>query len=179
MFQSAEKTFIENEKHQQKAAIPSPPNRALYFRNCIGGNYSIGATTAKIFVDSCRECEFTVSNRVITGVMEVWNSNSCKWTIKKNLPTIQIDDCADCTLQFDSNEQCQDIVWTRSTGLAIQVDGSGGSNLTTGRDSILGIKGMEQFSGDTDQVACQCEVDGRWTQKLVYRTPRGYLDIDK
>jgi hypothetical protein len=168
-FPSASKTFIENETNVDRS-ITSANNAAIYFKNCTESKYLVGPTT-KLFIENCTNCTFVINKRIITSLLDIWNSKSCTLAISVPVQTAQIDNCTSISIVFEKAEQFQDVVWAKSKEIMVKVQGE---KLVTGIESTRGL--FEEFDEGFDQVYVQRE-EGKYKQSVVQRTARGYVEL--
>ncbi|KAJ3386486.1 hypothetical protein HDU92_002439 [Lobulomyces angularis] len=195
MFRVPKNQFVENEKNLEEKLINSASDTeksTLFFRNCEQSNFTVKGKFTKIMIENCTGVKFNFSDelKVVTSILEIWNSNVVEFDLSAKIHMIQVDNSRDLRININSKENFSELIWNNSDEILIKVlkkknGDKGKESEEECEDSTLTglINCKSEVFNEFDMNLDQCVVNydkqsGKLKQNLVYRTGCGHVALD-
>ena len=86
---SDKKEDIIVDEPDEKIKLKDVPT--LIIKNCQNMTFIFHCKLTKIFIESCKNINITINNKVLTRTAEIWNGNDINFIINTDMKTIQLD----------------------------------------------------------------------------------------
>lgn len=144
----------------------------LYFRECVDSTYEIGTMSAKIMIDLCRNCTFTVRGKVVTAVVEMYKCQDTRVSFGTSIKTVQADLCTDLAMHFDRVADFDRIVWAGTENMRLSF-ADHEHKLETGYTHMVAEHGPS-LRTDIDQFICRKTDSGELMCERIMRLDNGF-----
>ena len=109
----------------------------LYFKNCVGGTYTVDRKVKNVFVENCSECSITLNGAVLTRSAEVWHGGDLALHVNQDLRTLQVDMVAGLAVTFAHAHDFHAIVHNQVAHLSLAFLDAPEHTLLTGAAQML------------------------------------------
>jgi len=139
--------IIKDEKDQKKTIESRGEQKAgealdlksiptIYFNKCSNGVYTIDHRTTKIFIEDVKDTTIIVNGKILTSTIEAWKCENVTIQLNTKVKTLQLDISKNLSVDYDSLENFQCIVWQNLDKLNLSFADNKDYDLKTGFENV-------------------------------------------
>ncbi|KAG0237827.1 hypothetical protein BGW42_008448 [Actinomortierella wolfii] len=112
--------FLQHEVSQE-SAIQMEPHKALYLLNCKDCTYTVQGKPVKIAIENCENVVLKVTDKVLTGVIDVWGSKNIQVDCERAVGLFQLDNVKGFSLKLPDPEYFNEMIWVGSDNMVLHL----------------------------------------------------------
>ncbi|KAL6074483.1 NAD-dependent protein deacetylase sirtuin-7 [Balamuthia mandrillaris] len=86
---------------------------------CKDCNFTLQGRSMKLVIEGCANTTVTIDGPVLVGTMEVINSQGVHVHLNRQVPTIQIDNCSECSLHLPQRDNIRNVFVSKVTKFSV------------------------------------------------------------
>ncbi|KAF9979308.1 hypothetical protein BGZ73_000002 [Actinomortierella ambigua] len=112
--------FVQDEVSQEKT-IQMEPHKALYLMKCKDCTVTVEGKPVKIAIENCENLVLKVTDKVLTGVIDVWGSKNVEVDCERAVGFLQLDNVNGFTLKLPDPEYFNEMMWVGSDNIVLHL----------------------------------------------------------
>ncbi|CAG8561506.1 6320_t:CDS:2 [Diversispora eburnea] len=153
----------------------------IFIRLCNDIEYIVGSACSKIMIEECKNLVLIVNDKVVTSIIEVWKSENITLKLNTQVQTVQVDQCENVHIQYESIKNFYSVVWTNTKTLELKLleDGEEKHVLSTGDIPNEKTNSPNDNKSDKPQDNCPFQyiirlIDDQLTSEELIRAEKGF-----
>ncbi|KAF9179820.1 hypothetical protein BGZ51_006633 [Haplosporangium sp. Z 767] len=112
--------LIKDAKDVEQEVIEIGDRKALYLLECENCVYTVQGKPIKVSIEKCKNVTLKIEDKVLTGMVDVWKSESISLDFDRSVSMFQLDNIQSITIKMLETEYFGSMVWSAVEDIKLQ-----------------------------------------------------------